>query len=72
MEDRMAMTSVDVDAELLTAAKSILGVRTTKDAINQALGDIVKRQRQLDALAALSDIEVDVDPRAKDLKDGDA
>ncbi|WP_162236419.1 type II toxin-antitoxin system VapB family antitoxin [Frigoribacterium sp. Leaf263] len=68
----MAMTSVDVDAELLTAAKSILGVRTTKDAINQALGDIVKRQRQLDALAALSDIEVDVDPRAKDLKDGDA
>lgn len=59
----MAMTSVDVDTELLTAAKSILGVRTTKDAINQALGDIVKRQRQLDALAALSEIEVDVDPR---------
>ena len=68
----MAMTSVDVDTELLTAAKSILGVRTTKDAINQALGDIVKRQRQLDALATLGDIEVDVDPRAEDLRDGDA
>ncbi len=68
----MAMTSVDVDTELLTAAKSILGVRTTKDAINQALGDIVKRQRQLDALATLSVIEVDVDPRAEELRDGDA
>ncbi|WP_314102072.1 type II toxin-antitoxin system VapB family antitoxin [uncultured Frigoribacterium sp.] len=66
------MTSVDVDTELLTAAKSILGVRTTKDAINQALGDIVKRQRQLDALATLSVIEVDVDPRAEELRDGDA
>jgi Arc/MetJ family transcription regulator len=72
MEVAMAMTSVDVDTELLTAAKSILGVRTTKDAINQALGDIVKRQRQLDALATLSDIEVDVDPRAEGLRDGDA
>jgi Arc/MetJ family transcription regulator len=72
MEARMAMTSVDVDTELLTAAKSILGVRTTRDAINQALGDIVKRQRQLDALATLSDIEVDVDPQAEDLRDGDA
>jgi Arc/MetJ family transcription regulator len=72
MEALMAMTSVDVDTELLTAAKSILGVRTTKDAINQALGDIVKRQRQLDALATLSDIEVDVDPRADGLRENDA
>ena len=68
----MAMTSVDVDTELLTAAKSILGVRTTKDAINQALGDIVKRQRQLDALATLSEIEVDLDPRAEGFREGDA
>lgn len=63
MEVTMAMTSVDVDTELLAAAKGILGVRTTKDAINQALGDIVKRQVQLEALAALSGIEVDVDPQ---------
>jgi len=62
MEGIVAMTSVDVDTELLAAAKGILGVRTTKDAINQALGDIVKRQRQLEALATLSTIEVDVDP----------
>ena len=68
----MAMTSVDVDTELLTAAKSILGVRTTKDAINQALGDIVKRRQQLDALAALSEIEVDVDPRPDGLGANDA
>ena len=60
----MTMTSVDVDTELLSEAKSILGVRTTKDAINQALGDIVKRQRQLDALRTLSAIEVDVHPEA--------
>jgi Arc/MetJ family transcription regulator len=72
MEAMMAMTSVDVDTELLTAAKSILGVRTTKDAINQALGDIVKRQRQLDALATLSGIEVDVDPRPDGLGANDA
>lgn len=63
MEVTVAMTSVDVDTELLAAAKGILGVRTTKDAINQALGDIVKRQRQLEALATLSGIEVDVDPQ---------
>ena len=62
MEGIVAMTSVDVDTELLAAAKGILGVRTTKDAINQALGDIVKRQRQLEALATLSTIVVDVDP----------
>jgi hypothetical protein len=37
-----------------------------------ALGDIVKRQRQLDALATLSDIEVDVDPRADGLRENDA
>lgn len=63
MEVTMAMTSVDVDTELLAAAKGILGVRTTKDAINQALRDIVKRQVQLEALATVSGIEVDVDPQ---------
>ena len=63
MEVTVAMTSVDVDTELLAAAKGILGVRTTKDAINQALGDIVKRQLQLEALATLSGIEVDVEPQ---------
>nr|WP_161805421.1 type II toxin-antitoxin system VapB family antitoxin [Frigoribacterium sp. RIT-PI-h] len=59
----MAMTSVDVDTELLAAAKGILGVRTTKDAINQALGDIVKRQLQLEALATLSGIEGGGEPQ---------
>jgi Arc/MetJ family transcription regulator len=63
MEAIVAMTSVDVDTELLAAAKGILGVRTTKDAINRALGDIVKRQVQLEALATLGGIEVDVDPQ---------
>jgi len=59
----MVMTSVDVDADLLAEAKTILDVRTTREAVNRALGDVVRRRRQLDALALLSTIAVDEDPQ---------
>ena len=58
----MPVTTVDIDTELLEAAKSTYHVRTNKEAINLALGDAVGRQRQLDAVRALAAIPVDRDP----------
>ena len=56
----MAMTSVDVDAESLRLAKLAFGVRTNREAINLALADIVRRQRQLEAIEALATIDFDL------------
>lgn len=59
----MPVTTVDIDPELLEAAKSTYHVRTNKEAINLALEDAVGRQRQLDAIRALAAIPVDRDPQ---------
>ena len=39
----MAKTLIDVDDELLTEARRILGVSTKKDAVNGALRELVRR-----------------------------
>ncbi len=57
----MAVTSVDIDTEVLRLAKSSLGVRTNREAIDLALRDVVKRRRQLEAVDALAAIPVDRD-----------
>ncbi len=57
----MAVTSVDIDTEVLRLAKSSLGVRTNREAIDLALRDVVRRRRQLEAVDALATIRVDRD-----------
>ncbi len=57
----MAITSVDIDTETLRLAKSSLGVRTNREAINLALRDVVMRRRQIEAIDILSTIEIDND-----------
>jgi Arc/MetJ family transcription regulator len=57
----MAVTSVDIDTEMLRLAKSSLGVRTNREAINLALRDVVMRRRQIEAIDTLATIPVDKD-----------
>lgn len=57
----MAVTSVDIDTEMLRLAKSSLGVRTNREAINLALRDVVMRRRQIEAIDTLATIPVDRD-----------
>lgn len=57
----MAVTSVNIDSEILRLAKSSLGVRTNREAIDLALRDIVMRRRQLEAIDELASIPVDRD-----------
>lgn len=57
----MAITSVDIDTELLRLAKNSFGVRTNREAINLALRDVVMRQRQIEAIDAIAQISVDRD-----------
>ncbi|EPR76339.1 hypothetical protein ADILRU_1284 [Leifsonia rubra CMS 76R] len=55
----MAITSVDVDTDMLRLAKSSLGVRTNREAINLALRDVVMRHRQSEVIDAIAKIPVD-------------
>jgi Arc/MetJ family transcription regulator len=57
----MAMTSVDIDTEMLRLVKSSFGVRTNREAINLALRDVVMRRRQIEAIDAIGQILVDRD-----------
>ena len=57
----MAVTSVDIDTEMLRLAKLSFGVRTNREAINLALRDVVMRRRQIEAIDAIARIPVDRD-----------
>ena len=57
----MAVTSVDIDTEMLRLAKNSYGVKTNREAINLALRDVVMRRRQLEAIDRISQIPVDRD-----------
>lgn len=57
----MAVTSVDIDTEMLRLAKDHFGVKTNREAINLALRDAVMRRRQIEAIEALSRIPLDRD-----------
>lgn len=57
----MAVTSVDIDTEMLRLAKNSFGVRTNREAINLALRDAVMRRRQIEAIEAIAKIPVDRD-----------
>lgn len=58
----MAVTTVDIDKDLLAEAKRVLGVTTTKDVVDKALRDAVDRQRLLVGLNRLATLELDENP----------
>jgi Arc/MetJ family transcription regulator len=60
----MAVTSVDIDSELLRLAKNSFGVRTNREAIDLALRDVVMRRRQIEAIDAIAQIPLDRDAPA--------
>lgn len=57
----MAVTSVEIDAELLRLAKASFGVKTNREAITLALRDVVMRARQLEAIDRIAQISIDRD-----------
>jgi Arc/MetJ family transcription regulator len=57
----MAVTSVDVDLELLGEVKRVLGVKTNREAIDSALRSVSRRAAQLRALEVLATISVDLE-----------
>lgn len=58
----MAVTSVDIDPEMLRQAKATYGVRTNREAINLALRDVVMRKQQLEAIDAIAQLSLDEHP----------
>jgi len=66
----MPMTSVNVDADLLAAAKRALGVTTNREAINLALHDAAWTERVVDAIDGIAGI--DLEPEAERVAAGDA
>jgi Arc/MetJ family transcription regulator len=51
----MSVTQIDLDPELLAQAAELLGTRTKKDTVNEALRRVVQdeiRRRHVDELAA--------------------
>ncbi len=59
----MAVTSVDIDKQVLDEAKRAYGVRTNREAIDLALRDAVMRRHQLEAIDELAGLPIDVDPQ---------
>jgi len=57
----MAVTTVDIDKDLLGEAKRILGAATTKSVVEQALREVVMRHRQAAALEGLAGLNLDLD-----------
>lgn len=55
-------TTVVIDPDLLERAKAVLGVDTTRAAVDKALRDAVWRQEQLDAIADIAAMDLDPDP----------
>jgi Arc/MetJ family transcription regulator len=61
----MTKKLIDVDDELLSQAKEVLGVSTFRDAVNGALGDVVRRHHRREYARLLAAGEHDLsDPEA--------
>ena len=54
-------TTVVIDKELLAEAKEVLGARTTREAIDRALRDAVRRERQRRAMHEIAALDLDPD-----------
>jgi hypothetical protein len=57
LEVDMTMTSADLPGDLLAEAKRATGQSTVRGTLIAALEDVVRRQRQVDAVTALSQLE---------------
>ena len=55
-------TTVVIDPDLLARAKKVLGVDTTRAAVDKALRDAVWRKEQLDAIADIASMDLDPNP----------
>jgi len=55
----IAITSVDIDSDMLRLAKISFDVCTNREAINLALRDVVMRDRERGAIDAIAKIPVD-------------
>ena len=58
----MSVTSVDIDPDTLREAKAALGVTTTREAVDIALRDVVRRRRQLDAVETIASLDLEPSP----------
>lgn len=68
----MAITSIDIDDDLLNEVKRITGARTKREAVASALERTVQTQRQLDLLESVAAPEIQailshMDDTAEDL-----
>ena len=62
----MAVTTIDIDSDILREVKEAFGIRTSKDAVNFALHEVVMRKRQLAAVDAIAALTLDPDPQKTD------
>lgn len=65
----MAKTMVDIDSELLTAARTELGAKTIKETVNRALAEIVAaaaRRRLVEQLRTADGLDLADPDRARD------
>jgi Arc/MetJ family transcription regulator len=58
----VSVTSVDIDPDTLREAKAALGVTTTREAVDIALRDVVRRRRQLDAVETIASLDLEPSP----------
>ncbi|CAN5578239.1 hypothetical protein BH23ACT6_BH23ACT6_06230 [soil metagenome] len=58
----MAVTTVEIDKELLSEAKEALGEPTARATIDLALREVVMRRRQAAALDGLGSLDLDLHP----------
>lgn len=59
----MAVTTIDIDTEILRELKKSLGIRTNKDVVAFALRETLMRRKQLSAIEAIASMELDPDPQ---------
>ena len=55
----MAVTSVDIDRELLAEARRLSGAKSNREAITVALEELVHRAAQLEALDGIAALDLD-------------
>ena len=58
----MPLTTIDIDSEILQELKDAYGIRTSKEAVNFALHEVVMRRRQLAAVDAIAAMNLDPNP----------
>ncbi len=50
-------TNLAIDDQLLSEAQEIAGLKTKKATVNEALREFIQRRKQIEALAALGQID---------------